>query len=94
MCFWDQGVSVSKGGRNELVKSLELKAFQGKVCFGIYTCSPYIFTVGIGNNALFLIDTHPVNEEFGGDGNGVVLLVTPDLSYRLCQLLTQCCCFA
>ena len=90
--FSEECVSGSKvflcAGRNELVNSLESKASQGKMCFGIYTCSPYIFTVGIRNNALFLIDTHPVNEEFGGDGNGV-LLVTPDLSYRSCQLLTQ-----
>ncbi|CAB4001974.1 Hypothetical predicted protein [Paramuricea clavata] len=58
------------------------------MCFGIYTCSPYIVTIGIVNNALFFIDTHPVTEELGSDGNGV-LLVTPDLSYRSCQLLVQ-----
>ena len=58
------------------------------MCFGIYTCSPYIFTIGIGNNALFFIDTYPVTEELGGDGNGV-LLMTPDISYRSFQLLVQ-----
>lgn len=90
--FSEECVSGNKvfscSGRYELVKSLESKASQGKMCFGIYTCSPYIFTVGIDNNALFLIDTHPVNDELGGDGNGVIL-VTPDLSYRSCQLLIQ-----
>ena len=90
--FSEECVSGNKvfscAGRYELIKSLKSKATQGKVCFGIYSCSPYILTLGISQNSLFLIDTHPVNEELGGNGNGV-LLVTPDLSYRSCQSLIQ-----
>ena len=80
--FSEECVSGNKvfscAGRYGLVKILESKASLEEMCFGIYTCSSYIFTIGIGNNALFFIDTHPVTEELGGDGNGV-LLVTPDL---------------
>ena len=49
---------------------------------------PYIFPVGKHKDALFLIDTHPVPEDLGGNYNGL-LLVTPDNSPRSCKLLVQ-----
>ena len=36
----------------------------------------------------FLIDTHPVTEEFGGDGNGI-LVATNDLSLHSCRLFVN-----
>jgi hypothetical protein len=47
-----------------------------------------IFTIGICNNAVFLVDTHPLNEELGGNGSGL-LMVTPDSSYRSCKSVIQ-----
>ena len=47
----------SSAGRDEIMESLTLKVSQGEMCMGIYTCSPYIFTIGICNNAVFLVDT-------------------------------------
>jgi hypothetical protein len=78
----------SSAGRDEIMESLTLKVSQGEMCMGIYTCSPYIFTIGICNNAVFLVDTHPVNEELGGNGSGL-LMVTPDSSYGSCKSVIQ-----
>ena len=58
------------------------------MCMGIYTCSSYIFTIRIFNDALFVIDTLPVNEELGGNGNRL-LMVTPDSSYGSCKSVIQ-----
>ena len=55
---------------------------------GIYTCSPYIFTIGVCDHALFLVDTHSVNEDLGGNGNAL-LMVTPDTSNQSCKLVVQ-----
>ena len=55
---------------------------------GLYTCFPYTFLVGIHDNSYFLIDTHPVTEELGGDGNGI-LAATNDLSLHSCRLFVN-----
>jgi serine/threonine protein kinase len=78
----------SSGGRDELMTDLTSTIAQGKTSVGIYTCSPYIFTIGVCNDALFVVDTHPVNHELGGNGNGL-LLMTPDLSPRSCKMVVQ-----
>ncbi|CAB4010557.1 Hypothetical predicted protein [Paramuricea clavata] len=78
----------SSGGRDELMAALTSKIAQGKTSVGIYTCSPYIFTIGVCNDALLVVDTHPVNHELGGNGNGL-LLMTPDLSPRSCKMVVQ-----
>ena len=41
------------------------------IMIGMYMYSPYIFTLGIYNNALFLVDTHPITKHLGGNGNGL-----------------------
>ena len=70
---------LSDAGRTELINALSQKLDQFDTAVGIYTCCPYIFTVGKHKDAQFLVDTHPVSEEVGGNCNGL-LLVTSDCS--------------
>lgn len=74
----------SGAGRTELISALSQKLDQFETAVGC----PYIFTVGKHEDALFLVDTHPVSEEVGGNCNSL-LLVTPDCSLRSCKMLTQ-----
>ena len=78
----------SDDGRTELINALTQKLDQSESAAAVYTCRPYIFSVGKHKDALFLIDTHPVSEDLGGNYNGL-LLVTPDNSPRSCKLLAQ-----
>ena len=78
----------SSAGREEIVKTLTTKVSQSETSLGVYTCTPYIFTIGICKNALFVIDTHPVSEDLGGNGNGL-LMVTSDSSYESCKSVVQ-----
>ena len=82
----------STGGRAELMKAITAKiplcSHDNPIMIGVYTCSPYIFTLGIYNNALFLVDTHPITEDLGGNGNGL-MMVTQDCSDWSCELLVQ-----
>ena len=38
----------------------------------LYTCVPYVFLVGVLNGCYFALNTHPIGEKLGGDGNGVL----------------------
>ena len=82
----------STGGRAELMRAITAKiplcSHDNPIMIGVYTCSPYIFTLGIYNNALFLVDTHPITEDLGGNGNGLIM-ATQDCSERSCELLVQ-----
>lgn len=49
---------------------------------------PYAFMVGLHNDSFFLVDSHSVGEELGGNGNGI-LIATPDRSSRSCRLIIQ-----
>ena len=69
----------SDDGRTELINALTQKLDQSETAVAIYTCRLYIFPVGKHKDALFLVDTHPVFEDVGGNCNGL-LLVTPDCS--------------
>ena len=80
--------ACSSAGREEIVKTLTTKVSQSETSLGVYTCTPYIFTIGIGKNALFVIGTHPVSEGLGGNGNGL-LMVTSDSSYESCKSVVQ-----
>ena len=40
----------------------------------LYTCVPYIFLVGVLNGCYFALDTHPIGEKLGGDGNGMLTI--------------------
>jgi hypothetical protein len=73
-------------GRIELIEALTRKQSEDvKSKVGLYTCCPYTFLIGIHENSYFLIDTHPVVGELGGDGNGI-LVATNDLSSNSCRL--------
>ena len=37
-----------------------------------YSCGGYIFTIGWAFGYLFIMDTHAIFQEFGGNGNGLV----------------------
>lgn len=78
----------SDDGKVELITALTQKLDQSKTTVAIYTCGSYIFSVGKHEDALFLIDTHPVSKDVGGNYNGL-LLVTPDCSSKSCTLLAQ-----
>ncbi|XP_028417369.1 uncharacterized protein LOC114541766 [Dendronephthya gigantea] len=78
----------SYGGREELMKSLGQKAASEKTCVGLYTCSPYTFVLGIHAESFFLVDTHCIGSEVGGNGNGI-LITTKDCSPSSCNVLTQ-----
>ena len=87
-CISANGV-FSKAGMTELIQSLTSKQKEDvKSRVGLYTCCPYTFLVGLHDNSYFLIDTHPVTEEFGGDGNGI-LVATNDLSLHSCRLFVN-----
>ena len=87
-CVSDNGVFTGLG-RKELFDALSKQdpTEQGNRV-GLYTCSPYTFLVGTNNSSYFLMDTHPIGEDLGGNGNGI-LVVTSDLSEKSCKLLIQ-----
>ena len=37
-----------------------------------YSCGGYIFTIGWAFQHLFIMDTHSINQELGGNGKGLV----------------------
>lgn len=78
----------SDGGRKELIESLSQKAAFEKMCVGLYTCSPYTFVLGVHTGSLFLVDTHCIGGQIGGNGNGI-LITTKDCSPASCKVLTQ-----
>lgn len=82
----------SHSARAELVEALTRKIDSSNddvfLQIGVYTCSPYIFTIGTYNGALFLVDTHPISEELGGNHNGL-MMVTRDCSVHSCEMLVQ-----
>ena len=78
----------SLAGREELINLLVKKIKEGSKAIGLYTCAPYTIVIGIHREALFLLDTHPISEALGGNGNGL-LLVTEDTSTKSCKKLTQ-----
>jgi hypothetical protein len=80
--------TFSPEGRQEILSILQSKISAGETAMGVYTCSAYIFTIGICGSALFLIDTHSVNDDLGGNGNAL-LMVTPDTTYQSCKLVVQ-----
>ena len=60
-------------GRDEIFKALGNISADVKNQVGVYTCTPYAFTLGLYNNSFFLVDSHSVGEELGGNGNGILV---------------------
>jgi hypothetical protein len=75
-------------GRNELCSALSRVSSDPNMKFGVYTCPPYAIVIGVHENSIFLLDTHPIGEELGGRGNGI-LVATKDKSMASCKTITQ-----
>lgn len=43
----------------------------------IFTCGHYIFTIGRRFGSLFVVETHQIHEELGGNGNGLLKVFSP-----------------
>ncbi len=79
---------LSAIGRNELCSALSCVPSDPNMKFGVYTCPPYAIVIGVYNNCIFLLDTHPIGKELGGRGNGI-LVATKDKSIASCKTITQ-----
>ena len=86
-CVSGSGV-FSESGRNELLSSLRTIPSDIRRKVGVYTCPPYAFMIGIYNQHIVVLDTHPINAELGGNGNGI-MVATHDRSPRSCRLISQ-----
>ena len=87
-CVSNSGV-LTELGWQELFNALNnLKLGELKCAVGLYTCSPYCFLIGVICESFFIIDTHPISEALGGNGNGA-LVYTEDRSRRSCRMLIQ-----
>lgn len=42
----------------------------------IYTCQPYIFLIGCLDGKPYMLETHPISSDLGGNGGGVVRIYT------------------
>ena len=49
-----------------------LQRGDGRPRRALYTCGGYIVLVGCRAGEFFVIDTHPISPELGGDGNGAI----------------------
>lgn len=78
----------SEKGRDELLSPLNTIPSGTKTKVGVYTCPPYAFMIGVYNNYIYLLDTHPISADLGGNGNGI-LVATNDRSSRSCRLISQ-----
>ena len=78
----------TKKGRDALMQGVQaLYTGDNETRIGIYTCGGYIFVIGCQSNQMFLVDTHPISEQLGGDGNGLLkvhLANDPTMPVQLC----------
>lgn len=78
----------TKKGRDALMQGVQaLYTGDNETRIGIYTCGGYIFVIGCQSNQMFLVDTHPISEQLGGDGNGLLkvhLANDPTTPVQLC----------
>ena len=76
--------AFSTTGRHALLQATT------KLCasdfLSLYTCSPYIFIIGCLGGHPFLLDTHPISEDCGANGNGL-LKVYGNSSEATCKCL-------
>ena len=75
--------------RNRLQEKVQELA-AGETFFSIYTCEPFAFLIGSLSGKMFILDTHPVPENCGGDGNGQLKVfesTSPECCRALCRWL-------
>lgn len=62
----------AENGRDALLKAVRVLTESHSARVAIYTCGAYIFVIGYRSNRLFLVDTHSIGAELGGNGNGLL----------------------
>ena len=77
--------TFSPDGRSLLCSALKSASHQAASVY-LYTCEPYVFLVGVLNGSYFALDTHPIGEKLGGDGNGM-LTIFPGTDSTSCDSL-------
>ncbi|KAJ7378530.1 hypothetical protein OS493_022514 [Desmophyllum pertusum] len=76
--------------RDRLKQKINDLSYTEENFLSIYTCEPFSLLVGCIDRRLFILDTHPVPEVCGGDGNGLFKLyesASPVCCRSLCQWL-------
>ena len=64
----------SQKGRTNLVHALSSMLSKKDFCVAIYTCEPLVFIVGLGSDCFFIVGTHPVPTEVGGEGTSIPIV--------------------
>ena len=62
-------------------------ASKEQFCTALFCCEPYVVLVGVLGGKLFLIDTHPVNQDLGGNGHGGLVKLYHNCSPKACEAL-------
>ena len=78
--------ALTENGMKDLVQQLT-KKMNDNTFFGLYICEPYTFLVGFLDQTLFLLDTHPVSDSFGGVKTGVIVVPSNSTVLYLCRWL-------
>ena len=78
--------------RDRLQQKIRNLANKEEQFLSIYTCEPFSFLIGCFGKKLFVLDTHPVPESCGGNGNGqlkVYQSASTECCRELCKWLWQ-----
>ena len=86
--FLEGNLALSESGREELINAILSKSKSVTSSYGVYTCPPVTFLIGCHDDRLFLLDTHAIGQELGGNGSGL-LIQTKDLSIDSCVSLVE-----
>lgn len=71
----------------ECLRKVVIDMSKEQLCTALFCCEPYVFLVGVVGGKLFLIDTHPVNQDLGGNGHGGLVKVYRNCSPKACEAL-------
>ena len=73
----------SKTGREALLKAVHsISTDHRGTKIALYSCGIYIFVVGCQSKQLFIVDTHPISEQLGGNGHGIIKVYPPKMLTR------------
>ena len=86
--FLNENGALSESGREELINAILSRSKSFTSSYGVYTCTLVTFVIACHDNRLFLLDTHAIGQELGGDGSGI-LIQTSDLANNSCVSLVQ-----
>ena len=70
--FSEKILSNSACAREELTAAVYQLTTETQMRLAFYSCGGYIFTIGWAFGNLFLMDTHAISTELGGNGKGLV----------------------